>query len=338
MAITLSNQDYTELFEEAIQNGEITCQSNEFETICEYPPQLAQGYDQNIQLRPGLELSISDRLNREYLILKKSECRWPVGSFFHISGNYRCDCGTYVDPGYNSLTGSCVVPKETLEHLAGERIKSVHICIDSHLFGELVVGQLRGLPLELETLIGEGDEIINFAGTTTPSMQVALQQILHCPYQGVFKRMYLEGKVLELLALQLMQLVDTDVPRSHSSLRGHDIDCIHHAKEILIQNLDNPPSLLDLARQVGLNDRKLKQGFHQVFKTTPFAYLRQYRLEQARQLLMDSEISIEQVVKAVGYSDRSRFAVAFRKQFGINPKSYQMQCRKNGDLISLNCG
>jgi AraC family transcriptional regulator, transcriptional activator of the genes for pyochelin and ferripyochelin receptors len=74
-----------------------------------------------------------------------------------------------------------------------------------------------------------------------------------------------------------------------------------------------------------------------VFKTTPFAYLRQYRLEQARQLLMDSEISIEQVVKAVGYSDRSRFAVAFRKQFGINPKSYQMQCRKSGDLISLNC-
>jgi AraC-like DNA-binding protein len=332
VAITLSQQDYADLFEEAFQNGEITRQSNEFETICQYPPQLAQGYYQNIQLRPGIELSISDRLNKEDLILKMPECQWTVGSLFHISGNYRCDCGTYVEPGYNSLTGSCIVPKETLEHPQAEQLKTVHICIDPHLFGELVLGQLGGLPLDLEPLIGEGDEIINFAGTTTPSMQVALQQILHCPYQGMFKRMYLEGKVLELLALQLMQLIDQEVSLSHSSLRGHDIDCIHHAKEILIQNLDNPPSLLDLARQVGLNDRKLKQGFHQVFKTTPFAYLRHYRLEQARQLLaMDLEIPVEQVAKAVGYSDRSRFAVAFRKQFGINPKSYQMQYRKDRD-------
>nr|WP_235927106.1 AraC family transcriptional regulator [Gloeocapsopsis dulcis] len=126
-----------------------------------------------------------------------------------------------------------------------------------------------------------------------------------------------------------MQLVDReDVPRSYSNFRGHDLECIHHAKEILIRNLDNPPSILDLARQVGLNDRKLKQGFHQVFNTTPFAYLRHYRLEQARQLLMDSEASIEQVAKTVGYGDRSRFAAAFRKQFGINPKTYQLQQRR----------
>ncbi|MBE9167044.1 helix-turn-helix transcriptional regulator [Pleurocapsales cyanobacterium LEGE 06147] len=329
MAITLCDRDYSELFEEAIQNGEITCQSNEFETVCEYPPQLAQGYYQSLQLRPGLELSIADRLSREDLILKIPECQWPVGSFFHISGNYRCDCGTYVDPGHNTLTGSYAAPKETYEYLTGEHLKSVYIRIDSQLFGELVIGQLEQLPLALEPLVEEVEELINFAGIVTPSMQVALQQIWYCPYQGMFKRLYLESKVLELLALQLIQLVDREnVLRSYGNLRGHDLDCIYHAKEILTQNLDNPPSLLELARLVGLNDRKLKQGFHQVFNTTPFAYLRHYRLEWARQLLMDSEISIEQVAKAVGYRDRSRFAAAFRKQFGINPKSYQLQYRQ----------
>ncbi|WP_238393438.1 helix-turn-helix transcriptional regulator [Myxacorys almedinensis] len=89
----------------------------------------------------------------------------------------------------------------------------------------------------------------------------------------------------------------------------------------------NPPSLLALARQVGLNDCKLKQGFQQVFHTTAFGYLRHYRMERARQLLMDSEVSIEQVAKMVGYSDRSRFAAAFRKEFGVNPKTYQLQWR-----------
>lgn len=89
MTITLSNQDYWELFEEAKQNGEITNQSNDFETILEYPSQLGQGYRQRIQLRDGLRLSINDHISREHLILKIPEHKWTVGSSFHVSGNYR---------------------------------------------------------------------------------------------------------------------------------------------------------------------------------------------------------------------------------------------------------
>lgn len=102
-------------------------------------------------------------------------------------------------------------------------------------------------------------------GTTSLVMQQVLQQILHCPYQGITRQMYLEGKVLELLALQLEQAIaNHQAPSQLQSLRPDDIDRIYQAKEILIQNLDNPPSLMTLARQVGLNDFKLKLGFRQV--------------------------------------------------------------------------
>jgi AraC-like DNA-binding protein len=329
MAITLSHQDYSDLFEEAIENGEIISQSNEFETICEYPPQLGQGYRQDFQLRPGLELSIDNHVNREHLIRTIPECQWSIGSYFHLSGNFNCDCGVHVDAGHHALTGSYAAPKETIEYLAGERFASVYIRLNSHLLETLIAGQLDQLPPALESLVEGGNKLIHFPGTMSLSMQVALQQILQCPYQGMFKRMYLESKVLELMALQFMQVVkQNEISHSYSSLRASDLDCIHHAKAILIQNLENPPSLLDLARQVGINDRKLKQGFHQVFNTTPFAYLRDYRLERARQLLTDSELPIEQVAKAVGYADRSRFATAFRKKFGVNPKTYQLQWRR----------
>ncbi|MEX0271504.1 helix-turn-helix transcriptional regulator [Leptolyngbyaceae cyanobacterium UHCC 1019] len=329
MTIILSNQDYEALFEEAIQNGEISYRSNEFETICEYPPQLAKGYRQSIQLRPGMELSTDDRVTQQDLILKSPVCQWSVGASFHLAGNYYCDCGAYVDPGHTVLTGSCIAPEENLEFPTGERLVSVDISIAPDLFEDLIIGQLEQLPPALKPIMKGVHDLTKLAGTITPSMQVTLQQILQCPYQGGFKRLYLEGKVLELMALQLMQVIEQPVAAcSYGALRSRDVDCIHQAREILIQNLDNPPSLLDLARQVGLNDRKLKQGFHQVFNTTAFGYLRDCRLERAQQLLMDSEISIEQVAKMVGYGDRSRFASAFRKKFGVNPKTYQLQSRK----------
>lgn len=75
---------------------------------------------------------------------------------------------------------------------------------------------------------------------------------------------------------------------------------------------------------MGLNERKLKEGFQQIFQTSPFTYLRDRRLEKARELLTNPENSVQEVASATGYASRSQFANAFRKKFGMNPKSYQL--------------
>nr|WP_235927133.1 AraC family transcriptional regulator [Gloeocapsopsis dulcis] len=110
-------------------------------------------------------------------------------------------------------------------------------------------------------------------------------------------------------------------------LKLDDLDRIHQAQKILLQRLNNPPSLIDLARQVGLNDYALKRGFQQVFGKTVFGYLHDYRLEQAQQLLATSEMKVTEVADAIGFDSRSYFAAAFRKKFGVSPKAYQMQCK-----------
>jgi AraC-like DNA-binding protein len=142
--------------------------------------------------------------------------------------------------------------------------------------------------------------------------------------------MYLESKVMELMALRFAEFLEDDEQfNSSTRLKSDDIDCIHQAKKLLVQNLDNPPSVLELARWVGLNRRKLSEGFRQVLGTTPFGYLRDYRLELAQQLLMNSEKSVEEIALAVGYTNRGHFAAAFRKKFGMNPKAYQLDGRKS---------
>lgn len=103
------------------------------------------------------------------------------------------------------------------------------------------------------------------------------------------------------------------------TLKPKDIEKIHRARYILIFQQENPPSLLDLARQVGINDNKLKIGFRQVFGTTVFGYLHNHRMEIARQLLQDGKMRVAAVANAVGYANPGHFAAGFKRKFGVSP-------------------
>ena len=92
----------------------------------------------------------------------------------------------------------------------------------------------------------------------------------------------------------------------------------------MARKLDNPPSVETLARQVGLNRFKLNEGFHQVYGTTPFRYLRACRLGIADCLLTTSDLPTEVIAQKVGYASRSSFASAFRQWRGVKPKTLQL--------------
>lgn len=151
----------------------------------------------------------------------------------------------------------------------------------------------------------------------TSAMEQVIGQILSCPYRGVIRRAYLKGKALELVSLYFETMV-----QPHS--RKIDLHCIHQAAAILRKQLANPPTVEALVRQVGTNRLYLNQGFHQVYGTTPYGYLRDCRLWQAHRLLLTADLSVSEVATAVGYTCRSHFATAFRQRVGVNPKSFQM--------------
>ncbi|MEM7796713.1 MAG: helix-turn-helix transcriptional regulator [Cyanobacteria bacterium P01_C01_bin.118] len=151
----------------------------------------------------------------------------------------------------------------------------------------------------------------------TPIMQQLMGQILSCPYQGTTRRTYLEQKALQLVSLRLEAMGQ---PQSTK----FDLSCIYQAAAILRKDLINPPTVQALARQVGTNRLYLNKGFAQVYGTTPYGYLRSCRMWYARRLLMTSDLSISDVATEAGYSCRSHFAIAFRQLTGMNPKAFQM--------------
>ncbi|MGD1852434.1 MAG: helix-turn-helix transcriptional regulator [Cyanophyceae cyanobacterium] len=165
----------------------------------------------------------------------------------------------------------------------------------------------------------------------TVEMIEVIHQILGCPYGGRSRRTYLEKKALDLVNLKLNRLEQWRTPAY--PLRFEDLDSIHAASKILASQVQEPPSVEQLARQVGLNRLKLNQGFHHVFGTTPFRYLRTCRLELAFHLLFTSQEPVEEIAYQVGYENRSRFATAFRKEFGLNPKVFQLQMSTCDDVF-----
>ena len=187
----------------------------------------------------------------------------------------------------------------------------------------------KNLPKNLDHLIRtSSQETYRRSGDTQPMMNTVLQQILHCPYQGMVKRAYLESKVIELMALVLdheIAIQQGEVKKA--SLKLEQIERIHYAREILLKNLTNPPSLDELARQAGLNEFLLRQGFRHCFDTTVFGILRERRLELAKQLLAEQDISVTEAAYRVGYASLPSFSQAFKRKFGISPKTHQKNCR-----------
>lgn len=165
--------------------------------------------------------------------------------------------------------------------------------------------------------------LIDFSPTTLHS-QILLNDILTCKLKGELYSIYTQAKALELLTLELSKL---DNKKDEIFLDDYDKDAIHHAKEILINNMHNPPSIVDLAKQVHLNEFKLKKGFKQVFNTTPYKLLNEYKLNKAKELLEEGIYNINEVSSIVGFKYANNFTNAFYKQFNIRPKEL-MKSRK----------
>ncbi len=91
----------------------------------------------------------------------------------------------------------------------------------------------------------------------------------------------------------------------------------------LIDHLDEPHSLQRLARRAKMSPRTLSRRFRAQIGTTPAKWLTQARLRKAQQLLETSELSIEQIAEATGYSSAAILRERFGKSIGTSPRAYR---------------
>lgn len=156
----------------------------------------------------------------------------------------------------------------------------------------------------------------------TPSMAIVLNQLFHNNLNESIKKIYYKGKAYELMSLYFNRSDDASVEQCPFLIDEENVLKLRKAKEIILANMSEPPSLQELANQVGLNLKKLKTGFKQIYGDTVYGFLLDYKLEYARQLLDSGSYNVSEVGLKIGYSTSSHFIAAFKKKFGTTPKKY----------------
>ncbi|MCF4100524.1 AraC family transcriptional regulator [Gillisia sp. M10.2A] len=161
-------------------------------------------------------------------------------------------------------------------------------------------------------------------GDISPSMAIALNQVMNFNLMASVKALYFKAKAYELLSLYFNRAEDANVEQCPFLVDEVNVLKIRKAKDLVISRMAEPPSLQELSNEIGLSLKKLKEGFKQIYGDSVYSFLFDYKMEFARKLLDSGEYNVNEVGLKVGYSTASHFIAAFKKKFGTTPKKYIM--------------
>ena len=152
------------------------------------------------------------------------------------------------------------------------------------------------------------------------AMEKCIAEILHCPFDSGMKKIYLRSKAVELFVLFAHSSTEKGARKNSRVKNPSDREKLYFARDYLVRNYANPNSLPALVKITGLNEFKLKTGFRELFGTSTMDFLIGYRLERARELLLNSRKNVSEVAYETGYASPAYFGKAFKKKYGYSPK------------------
>ncbi len=240
----------------------------------------------------------------------------------HHSLHYRMENGpkkVMAEGQYNILAGPSVAKINWFD-----KSNSHTSTLDIHFSADYLLKMGGGFP-ELTELLEKKEKGITtqlgaYPATASPMMMRIIKAIIDCPNTGDLRRNFMQSKISVLLLLALEQIISRPAEKETSiHLKRYDLERIHEAREYLLLNMENPPTLKELAHKMGINDFKLKKGYKQVFGTTIFGDFNRERMDKAIQCLLEKNMSIADTALLTGYQDPPNFIRAFKAYFGSTP-------------------
>ncbi|MEK8132059.1 AraC family transcriptional regulator [Paenibacillus filicis] len=133
-----------------------------------------------------------------------------------------------------------------------------------------------------------------------------------------------EGIQDELLKLKMLELLfnilDADPVLMQQILKLKQLRPTSIV-EVVEQNILNPVSLQDLAYLSGKSLSAFKREFRKIYNEPTFQWIRNRRLDKAKELLTHSELSVTEVCLATGFENVSHFSKVWKKRFGSPPSA-----------------
>jgi AraC-like DNA-binding protein len=172
----------------------------------------------------------------------------------------------------------------------------------------------------LQSLLQNSQPLL-FEQMINPSLQQIVDEIVSGSVANTFKLFFLRVKAEELICRLLMELEKRDEKHLYD-LNIHDIQTIYKIKTLMLEHLETPPAIKDLAMYAGMSPSKLKRLFKQIFGNSIFSYYQQFRMKKAAHLLKDGKLAVSEVGYQLGFTNLSHFSRIFNEHIGMKPKQY----------------
>ncbi|MGL6201695.1 MAG: helix-turn-helix domain-containing protein [Lachnospiraceae bacterium] len=182
---------------------------------------------------------------------------------------------------------------------------------------------MNGFPVDLYSIQHKYcDDKHPFVISGEPSIEHIFSELYAIPLE--IKNYYLRVKVFELLlfldALELSPGTREERPYFYKT-QVEKIKTIH---KLLTENITEHYTLKDLARRFDIPLTTMKSCFKSIYGNSIFAYMRNYRMNHAANLLREQkDLSIAQIAGMVGYDSPGKFSTAFKDIIGDTPLVYR---------------
>lgn len=230
----------------------------------------------------------------------------------------------------NAIVASSMQNGHVLFFKAEEKIKVNSLEIEREKFQAKMECDIKSLDDKLEQLFKDVKASGSFYYNGNYSLNIAdiLNQMTDFSAENFTRKLFLEGMAYQILTHQILQYQDDLMDEgSRSLLRSSEMKQVHHISSLIENNISQIPTVENLAKEAGLNINKLQEGFKKLFGSTVNNYVQKKRLDAAYNLLINTDLTISEIVNAIGLSSKSYFSKIFKEKHSISPSEFRKKQR-----------
>jgi AraC-like DNA-binding protein len=215
-----------------------------------------------------------------------------------------------------------------------QKVKLIHIHIEPNLLNSMLINNLDNTSKKFIKILEGRKNFFFDKGKISPEVKLCAKQLLKSDDYNLPGNIYREAKALELISLQLRWLYMNDTKPKTISFTPNDRKKIFQAKDLIEKSAEENINVSEISAAIGLGINKLNFGFKKIFGLSAAGFIKEFKMQSARQLLESGNYSVSEAAWNVGYTNVSHFSQAFKKKFDILPGSYLQSVKKNYSLLN----
>ncbi|WP_127138782.1 helix-turn-helix domain-containing protein [Flagellimonas oceanensis] len=335
--LEICDTDIKQIIEDLSDNFKVDVEEDNNEFCVRIPKKIGSGFIKGTHFEHGVGvLEFDCQLNEELILEHQKGLVHPLKLIFNRESTiYQQFDETDELNEINKLESAILSSTPQNNHIftlpADQPLCIYSLEINRKLFEDKISEFLGEMNEDLMTLFRDvnGTQLFFHKGHYSLEIAKFLEEFTECDLTHFMKTVYQEGKAYEILSHQLQQyLDDMNGEGGQKILRQATLSKIEKAAEIIQDELNRLDNIVSLAKRVELNQNTLQQGFKKLYKVSVNEYIRNYRIEKAKELLENTDMNISEISYKIGINSRSYLSKLFKEKYGVSPKEYHNQLKK----------